>query len=333
MKKLLLPLAIAAALPVSALADVTVYGKANVSWESHEETSKSGGLTSVTTNEDYTRLQSNASRIGVKGSQEISEGLKAIYKFEYETYIDDGKKGDDNNDTFSQRNIYVGLEGGFGQVIAGKFDTPLKAAQNKVDLFNDLAGDIKNVVTKYDNRESNSVQYSTGKLMGPVVIAVDYINSEEDGTDDGISSSIAFDNDNIYLAAAYDMDVEKEGLDNYRLVGQFKLGPVQLGALWEEAEYDVAGSKSIDSEAWVTSIKWSLNKEWALKAQYGESENFGSKLGVDGETLSLGVDYKLAKNTKVFAFYTENDLTADKLIGSDSSEEAETFGLGLEVKF
>ena len=58
MKKALLPLAIAAALPMSALADVTVYGKANVSLQSTDE---KGDRT--------TELVSNASRIASKAKK------------------------------------------------------------------------------------------------------------------------------------------------------------------------------------------------------------------------------------------------------------------------
>ena len=120
-----LPLALPLALPTAVSADVTLYGKANVSLQSTDE---SGSST--------TEVVSNASRIGVKGSETLSEELKAIYKFEFEVHLDDG---DNDGDTFSQRNIYVGLQSNkMGTVIVGKFDTPLKVAQNKIDLFNDF---------------------------------------------------------------------------------------------------------------------------------------------------------------------------------------------------
>ena len=135
MRKALLPVAIAAVLPLSALADATIYGKANVSFQSTDE----GG-------DSITEVVSNASRIGFKGSESLSDGLKAIYKFEFEVQVDDGEKDDK---TFTQRNIYVGLQSDSkGTVIIGKFDTPLKVAQKKVDLFSDLEGDIKSILSK-----------------------------------------------------------------------------------------------------------------------------------------------------------------------------------------
>lgn len=303
MKKAILPLAIAAVLPVSAMADVTVYGKGNVSFQSAEE----GG-------DSFTELKSNASRIGVKGKESLTDSLTAIYKFEYQTDVASGDNGDGK--TFTQRNIYVGLEGGFGQLIAGKFDTPLKTAQKKVDLFNDLEGDIKSVITNSDNRESQSVQYSTGKLLGPVVAKIDYLaEGEEDGVD-GISTSIAYDSKHFYAAAAYDQDVEGEDVDVYRLIGQAKLGPVQIGALYEEED-----DNGTENDGWVASAKWSVTKEFALKAQYGESDI----KYIDAETYSLGADYKLSKNTKVFAYYTEEE--------AKFRDDHTYGGVGLEIKF
>jgi predicted porin len=306
MKKALLPLAIAALLPMSALADVTVYGKANVSFQSADE----GG-------DSVTELVSNASRIGFKGKEDLGNGLKAVYKFEYETQIDDGDK---KGQTFSQRNIYVGLEGGFGQVIAGKFDTPLKKAQKKVDLFNDLEGDIKSVLTKSDNRTSNTVQYSTPKSMGPVNVKVAYISSENDNVDNGISTSIAYDQDGIYMALAYDQDVEKEGADVIRAVGQFKVGPAQIGVLWEDQD---AGTSSLhDGDGFVVSAKFKASKEVALKIQYGNSDIVYD----DATTWSLGLDYKLSKKTKLFGYYTHEE-------AENMSEDNDYAGVGIEMKF
>lgn len=308
MKKALLPLAIAAALPMSALADVTVYGKANVSLQSTDE----GG-------DRTTELVSNASRIGFKGKEDLGNGLKAIYKFEYETQIDDGDK---SGQTFTQRNIYVGLEGGFGQVIAGKFDTPLKKAQKKVDLFNDLEGDIKSIITKSDNRTSNNVQYTSPKSWGPIQAKVAYIASEDDNVDNGISSSVAFSDKDagVYLAVAYDQDVEKEGADVVRAVGQFKFSSLQLGVLWEDQD---AGPSSLrDGDGWVVSAKLKASKEVALKAQYGQSDIVKD----DGKTWSLGMDYKLSKKTKLYGFYTHEE--ADNL-----AEDNDYAGIGIEMKF
>ena len=111
---------------------------------------------------DEWKLNSNASRLGVKGKSEIAEGLTLVYKAEFEIVVDDG---DCKGQTFTQRNIMGGIKGSFGTVWAGKHDTPTKLAQSKIDLFNDLEGDIKNTF-EGENRVSNIVAYSSPEING-----------------------------------------------------------------------------------------------------------------------------------------------------------------------
>ena len=307
MKKALLPFAIAAiASPFAAADGPTLYGKANASFQLVDEAGKP---------DTDTELRSNASRLGVKGSETLTDnGLKAIYKFEWETFIDDGDK---DGAAFTQRNIYVGVQGGFGSVIGGKYDTPFKVSQNKVDLFNDMEGDIKEVITSNDNRESNQVQYSTNSDWSPVRASVSYIASE--GADnDGVSSLIAYDTKAVYVAAAYETDVDADDLEAIRLVGQFNLGDFQLGALFETQD-DAEGEST---DGWLASVKWKFADKWALKGQYGESDIIEE----GGETYSLGLDRKLTKNTKVYAYYSHNEF-------ADASRDDDYLGLGMEVKF
>ena len=304
MKASLIALAVSASLSTLALAEPTLYGKANVSLQANDENGAS-----------TTELVSNASRIGVKGSQPIDENLTAVYQAEFEVDIDG-----DSEDTFSQRNIFVGLEGdSWGQVIAGKFDTPMKEAAGDVDLFNDLEADIKSIITKSENRLGNSVQYSTPGSLAPFVVSFDYIAAEEEDLDDGVSTSLTFEQDNLYLALAYDMDVEKQDANVLRLVGRIELGELALGALYEDQD---AGSSSLnDGDGWLVSAAYSLNDKTTLKAQYGQSDI----VTVGGDTLSLGVDYKLHKQVKLFGFYTSEE--------ADSGLDNDYLGAGIEVKF
>ncbi|MDX1696536.1 MAG: porin, partial [Ketobacteraceae bacterium] len=244
MKRKLLPLAIGAAIamPGVAMAQPTVYGKVNVTVESYDFDPEGDA-----SDYDQWEVNSNASRLGVKGSEKISDSLSAVYKLEYETAVDDGSADEtDDGDglVFKQRNIYGGLKGGFGEVIVGKFDTPTKTSQNKVDLFNDMKlGDIKNVIVG-EERASNSIQYTTPD-MGALVAKVSIMPGEgecdegaaddcDDGLADGVSASVAFEQDGIYAAIAADKDVD--GYDLIRLVVQANIDALQLGLIYQTAE-------------------------------------------------------------------------------------------------
>ena len=310
MKKSVIFLAMAAAIPSFAQAEIfDYYGKANVSFQSNDEG------TGATTD-----ISSNASRLGVQGELPLENGLKGIYKMEYQVNMDG------EGDTFSQRNIYAGLEGGFGQVIGGKFDTPLKVAQKKVDLFNDLEGDIKSLITKSDNRESNNFQYSTPSFAGFKVAAA-YISNQDaeilddegmviDTRENGTSVSFAYDNNGVYVAYAYDMDVEANDWDVSRVVAQYSFGNLQVGGLYEEQKK----ADSSKQDGWMTSVAYKIDS-WTAKAQYGQSDI----VKTDGETFSLGLDYKLSSAAKVFAFYT------DETAADDYARNY--VGVGTEFKF
>ena len=293
-----------------------VYGKANLSLVDQDSGDSSGW-----------NLNSNASRLGIKGESKLSEELAVVYQVEYEVCID---SGDCKGRTFKQRNTFLGLKGNFGMVWAGKHDTPTKLAAKKVDLFNDLEGDIKNAF-EGQNRVSNVVAYTSPKMNGfsatLAMIPAEGEDVDQDGQDytglkDGLSYSINYTKDNLYLAIAGDQDIDEQDL--VRMIAQYQIDALTLGFLYQQNQ-DNLGTK--DESGYFFSAAYSLNADITLKAQYGEIED-----DIDGDeeqTLSLGADYKLAKNTKTFIFYTDN---TDSEVGL-SKDAFTAFGIGMEHKF
>ena len=312
MKKALLPLLIASLLPAAAFADVTVYGKANVSIQSAEEA-----------DEDQLEVVSNASRIGVKGSEEINSDLKAIYQFEYQTEVDDGAGGNPSQ-TFTQRNIFVGLQGSMGTIIAGKFDTPTKTAQEKIDLFNDLEGDI-NYVVNGETRANNVVQYTTPAAWGAFAVNVAAVAAESATNDDGTAISLTYTTPSLYLAIAGEQDVSFQETDIVRLVGRYTIGAFQLGALYEQASDDT----DEDVDGFVVSAKFNATDKFALKAQYGNSSLDDDFSDADKDQLSVGFDYSLSKNTTLFGYYTQEKFEEDSV----ESQDDQWIGVGIDLKF
>lgn len=345
MKKHLLALAVGAAvIPGLAQADgPKVYGRVNVSLEQHE-----GDLSAWQDGATYDdakavdgqwRLDSNASRIGVKGDFDLDvAGMKAIYQAEYEIAVDDG------DDVFKQRNIFAGIEGGFGTLKAGKFDSPTKLVQGDVDRFNDLDADIKYLMAG-ENRVSNIIQYSTPKLADGITLNAAFIPAEgedldgdgkpEDGLADSTSVSVTFARNNLYLGAAMDRDIEDElltdatgtsdTLDIVRLVAGYGIGALKLGALYQVAEESEGDG---EERSMLVSAAYGLDRV-TLKAQYGQTRAEGTA-GNDGEiTLAaVGADYRLAKASKVYTYFARVEGDDGNLSLDDS-----TFGIGMEHRF
>ena len=322
MNKLILSVAIASTLGFASQGfaagpiDGDIYGKINVSI-----------VNADTGTDDTYKLNSNASRLGVKGKTEIADGLYAVYKAEFEMCVDDG---DCKGQTFTQRNIMGGIKGSFGTVWAGKHDTPTKLAQNKIDLFNDLEGDIKSTF-EGENRASNIVAYTSPTMNGfSTTVAmipgegadVDGDGKDDTGLTDGTSYSVSYTMNNLYVAIAGDQDVDSQDL--IRLVAQYKMDALKVGVMYQQNE-DNLGTK--DESGFFVSAAYQLDEKTTLKAQYGSIEDDAD--GDEEETLSLGGDYKLAKSTKVYVFYTDN---TDSSVGKEDKEDS-TFGLGMEHKF
>lgn len=145
MKKKIVALAVAAAFTTPAFADnanVTVYGKVDVNFESVKTDNANGTnsnidpmtRTAASTNPDsMARVATNASRFGVKGSEDLGEGLSAFYQFEVQMDANGNSGNGLGNGT---RNSGVGIKSAdFGAVTFGIWDTPFKLSHNKIELF------------------------------------------------------------------------------------------------------------------------------------------------------------------------------------------------------
>lgn len=260
----------------------------------------------------YSELNSNASRLGVKGNFELNEAITAFYQAEFQIDVDG-----DSDETFGQRNTFLGAKGSFGKVQAGVFDSALKASQKKVDQFNDLKADIKNYVTNSDNRVKNVVRYQSPSLAG-IVLTFDHINSEDETVANSQSMSAAFTQDMVYVAVAHDIGVEGAGIDVTRVVGQLNLdGGIQLGALWETED-----DNGESNDGMMVSAAVKAASKVKLKAQYASSD-----IKQEGASqITLGADYKLANNAKVFGYVSDSETDAD-------SSGMQVFAVGAEYKF
>ena len=116
MKKTLIALSLVA-LSGAASAEVILYGQAKAGVEvSQTKVTVAGNETKDHT---ATKIADYGSRIGFKGTEHLGSGLNAIWQVENSVSLAGG--GD-----WAGRDSFIGLEGGFGKVRAGKLSTQLK---------------------------------------------------------------------------------------------------------------------------------------------------------------------------------------------------------------
>ncbi|PIE37366.1 MAG: hypothetical protein CSA54_01515 [Gammaproteobacteria bacterium] len=324
MKKSALAVVVAASmLPAAAMAETTLYGQARVFFVNDDNGTN-----------DAWALESEASRLGVKGSAELDGNLEAIYKLEYEVDPADSGAASGNGaveQVFKRRNQYVGLKGNFGQVILGRHDTPLKKAQGKIDLFNDYyEADIKRALTPVvengENRVNSVIYYKSPAIADAVNIHVALVPGETPGGDDGIADStsiaVTYNTDSLFLSLASDDFANDDKL--VRLAGQFKGDGFGAGLIYQTAE-NAAGT---EETGFVLSGYYKATDNTKLKLQHVSSE-VDATGGTETTQTTLGVDYKLGKKTTLAGYYT----TREQEAAGTTLAERDVFGAGLIHKF
>lgn len=286
MKPLAIALSALVMTPAVTLADTTLYGKAHLAVESEGA------------DDTITEVKSHASRIGVKGKEDIGNGLSAIYKFEWQVDMTDKSKASD--DHITSRNQYAGLAGGFGTVLFGRHDTPLKMSQGKFDLFGDIYGDIARHFAG-ETRADNVIAYMSPKFGGAQIIAA-YVPSETADNDAIISIMAKYSNKNLYAGLGYNSYDEGFGVGDSltRLTLTYKMGSFGVGGMYQNAEPTTGDSTT--AYAANAFFKAGSNK-FKLQYQTGEGQNVGvktAKIKEDAATISLGWDRKLSKRTKIY---------------------------------
>jgi len=291
-------------LSLSLPAKTTFYGKLLITAENENN--------NVTSKSD---LVSNSSRIGFKGDLNAGSNLSFIYQLEYEVDPVDGKADESKGRTLKQRNTFVGIKGSLGTLFLGTHDTAFKESQDKIDLFNDLSSDIKNIL-EGENRLSELVGFET-PVFGKNFSATFNLIKENNGLGDASSFSLKYKTSNIYAALALDSEVQ--GYDSYRILLQIPVNKAQLGLMFQTSKEVNTGNKE---EGYVMSLSRKVTNNGIFKLQLAESD---IKLD-SGKQTTFGYDRELSKKAKIIIFYT--DLSSSKV-----EKEKNITGVGFELRF
>lgn len=334
MKKLIAAVVTAAVIvPVSAYSAATLYGKVHMTTAYQDD-----GL------DKNLSVNSNSSRVGVKGSEDLGNGLKAVYKMEWEVDLRGG-------DTIKNRDRYAGVAGGFGTVLAGYLSTPLKAVGRKVDMFGDRMGDLRslNNHTNIDGRVSNTLAYVTPKFAGfnaTLAYVADVTGSRADNNDtDAYSANAMYANGPVYVGVGYtsisgNTFTSTEDEDTWRIAGSFKMGSAKILGSYTDTS-NASGVSGEDPAIWHLGASYGFGSNTA-KIQYSERDDV---LSADNGAynITVALDHKLSKRTMAYVEYsmTDNDAgsstTAWKKTGNSTSgisgEDNSGIALGLVHKF
>lgn len=163
------------ALPLAAVADVSLYGeiKAGVEGRNYqlqltEQPSKTQGQTNnqvkVTKAKSRirTKISDFGSFIGFKGSEDLGEGLKAVWQLEQDVSVAGG-----GATRWGNRESFVGLAGEFGTLRAGRVANQFDDASQAIDPWdsnNDVASQL-GIFKRHDDMPV-SVRYDSPDFSG-----------------------------------------------------------------------------------------------------------------------------------------------------------------------
>ena len=292
MKKSLIALAVmAAAGAASAQSSVQLYGIADVWFGSTETGVGAAKLKQIGLSDGGV----SNSRFGLKGSEDLGGGLKAIFTLEQGFNLDTGAQT-----TAGQafgREATVGLQGNFGTVKLGKqfnaFDDVSGAAAT---VFDGALTPMNNV---FESAAFASTDANTVKYLSPSF--------------SGFSGSASYSFGENKTATV-------DATNSYSLAGQYANGPVAAGLGYAVKDLGAAGEDK------ATRLNGSYNFGVAtLKASYGLVD-YASNNEVN--EYEIGVDYPVASNLVLSAGYAFS-----KLENGAGAKLSETNGFGLAAAY
>lgn len=342
MKKLLLATAVAALSVSAANAAPQIYGKAFV-------TADYVNADDVIGDDDSNSLQinSNASRLGFKGSEAMTANTDVVYQLEYGVDIDG-----EGSQTFKSRDTFLGLANKTtGEFRFGRNTSVLDYVNNVAVTegfwdnlgSNTLAdgGVVEALNMQSDVRQDNSIVWIAPKYAGlPLELALQYSADEsfvEDSDDrnNGYGASLMFDQGTGYTAGvAYTKDMDAGAGDVIRGtatvdLGKFIAAPVMLGALYQQTDYDFDGSDK--EKGLVVSAEMGLAnfaRPASVYLQYNKTDNLAGLEDYDSDQIVLGGKYMYKDNMIAHAYIGQN--SAD---WADNDADVFAVGGGLEYLF
>ncbi len=287
-----------------------IYGRASFSVDKLDDGDK------------YSRmnLSSNASRLGFRGSTKIGE-LTGIWQIEQEIQINLSNSKDDTNNRLASRDTFAGLQGDFGTVRVGKFDTPFKAAREPFNLFGDQLGDMRNLTrvgdAKFDERLNNMLEYQTPVMSGfQAKLAYSFHSGTSatttngvDQNEDATSMSLGYKDGNLDATLAYETYGSHTATTGKRDATRAAIGYKLSPELRLMGFYQTADSKSgaTDQSGDVTGIglEYMVSPKVALKAHYMNRK--ADAANSDANMYTVGAEYRYDKALRFYASYASLD--------------------------
>jgi len=319
MNKKLIALAVAGLFAAPAVAfaqsttNVTIYGVMKMSVDQLSATGAGPDFAPGTTAIEQPNrgsVSNHSSRLGFKGSEDLGDGLSAVWQWELAV-------ASDVSAAPTSRNTMVGLASkSMGTVLIGIWDTPYKTSTGAYDIFVDTVADYNaifgtpgfNAATgaslaasaSFDRRVNNVVAYVSPDFNG-VVGKIGYVFGENpnatpiapggvDHQAKAVSLSANYDSGPVSLAFGYEKQTNLNGFGinttaasdtdsgtGLKLGGSYSFGDTKVAMVWENLKADSNGVAAVITSAkrtaWMLNVAHKMGSN-TLKASYSKANKW-----------------------------------------------------------
>ena len=327
-----------ASVGAQAQSTVTLYGVVDANY------SRMKGGTNTRNGIDSSGLQ--GSRWGMRGSEDLGNGLKANFVLESGYSTDTGTSGQGGR--LFGRNAWVGLGGGFGEVRLGRQWTPIGGL---TDEFGTKDSDILVVAGTLGAgalfRSDNAATYITpnlGGFTGQVQYATQYNGSEVGGADKNFRRQYGlsgfYKGGPVQAGVGYvEIKDNDPAAGNQKAKGLLAYGAFDLGFGTLKVAYN-KDDKGLEKDPQTLGVSFhvpvgALN----LAAGYGKAKDTkgaGSGPSDDADIYTVQAVYDLSKRTALYAFFTQVDNDANAQLGYNgpaADKKSNLLQIGMRHRF
>lgn len=296
-------------LVVSAQSDVTMYGIADAAL-AVEDSDAPNTKRRVAINSG----NQSSSRIGFRGTEDLGNGLKAMFNIEAGVSLDTGA-GD--SVLFGRRSV-VGLQGGFGTLTVGREYTPIAAVASMSDIFGQgFYGSNLSAFTsgRLTRRLSNSVNYKSAAMNGFKLGAAYGLGETTSGpSHDTMGVALEYATGALTLGAGYHV-IERLATDDDKEVA---LGAAyKLGAVEFKANYLLADQAGANNEFEQFNLGAAMTV--GTGKVFANLQQNRLEHGAKGNAFALAYSYPLSKRTNLYTSYAILRNNSTGVFGLNSS--------------
>lgn len=293
------------------------------------------------------------SRFGMRGSENIGGGLRASFQLEAGLAPADGTTTSGNQ--LFNRQAWVGLSGGFGEVSFGRQQTLHREVNN--NNYNDVAteGEISvttansglQLMQNFGTRVNNAVRYTSPLFSGVRVRVQSALGQRSTASTNGLM--VSYDKGPLRAAVVHEYydGAGVTGISRWNeatMLGmQYNFGPATLALGYQKTEKLLASAAANtltsaatlpDHSAYNIGVIVPVSKEFSLRAQYTASTTDFPAAGTtpatsrDYSRVGLSARYSLSSRTYLYGAYNERDVDVPT-----ATQNKNSIGLGISHAF